>query len=198
MKIIQIDADYFTSRVLLFVFTSHTTFVCLNSPMYSAHYGGGVSRSTPFRLWVLHFHFRGVRFDILSIIITSLSLLRGVCVCVSGSTPFWLSLLHFHYGVCVSGSTPFQLSLFHFYYYGVCPVRHPFDCHYFTFTTVFVGFDILAIIIISLLLWCPSGWAYPFNCHYFPLFLRCPLLPTLLIILSLREWVRIELCWHDG
>jgi hypothetical protein len=117
---------------------------------------------------------------------------------------FLLSLLHFHYGacvrfdtlwiiitsllpkVCVSGSTPSQLSLFHFYYGAACPVRHPFNCHYFTFTMIcvrfntlsiviisfllscsFVGFDMLSIIIISLLLWCPSRFAYPFNCHYY-------------------------------
>jgi hypothetical protein len=77
-----------------------------------------------------------VRFNILSIIITSLSLLLR-CVCVRFDT-----LLIYHYftftTVCMSGSTPFGLSLLHFYY-GVCPVRHPFDYHYFTFTRVCVS-----------------------------------------------------------
>jgi hypothetical protein len=143
--------------------------------------------------------------------------------------------LDYHYftftKVCVSGSTPSQLSLFHFYYGAACPVRHPFNCHYFTFTMVLhVRFDTLLIVIISLLLWFVSG-STPFQLSLFHFYYRVlssgstcfrlslfhfyygvrPGLLTLSIVittgvsalppfrlLSLREWVRIKLCRHDG
>jgi hypothetical protein len=191
MKIIQIDADYFTSwGPSFFLFLHLTAFVCSNSP-----------RTRSLRSWVcpVRHPFGGYQystftsvasgFDILSIIITSLSLLRSVCVCVC---------------VCVrvSGSTPFRLSLLHFHY-GACPVRHPFEYHYFTFTAVCVRFNTLSSIIISLLLRCVSGSTpfrvslfhfyygvcpvrHPFKYHYFTFTTVCVWFDTLSsIIISL-------------
>jgi hypothetical protein len=233
--------------VLLFFCFYISQLLCVRTHLVLVHYGRGCVRfdtllvviSTPlslpwrpglisFRLSLLHFHYYGrcvcvcvcvcaypvrhpfdyhyftftmvrVRFDTLSSIIISLSLR-----CVSGSTPFRVSLFHFYYGVCpvrhpfeyhyftfttvcvrfdtlssiiislllrcVSGSTPFQVSLFHFYY-GVCLVRHPFEYHYFTFTTVCVRFDTLSITIISLLLGCVSG-STPFRLSLFHFYYR--------------------------
>jgi len=196
IKIIQIDADYFTSWVLLFVLTSHsfcvfeltlyslTTVVCPIWHPFDYRYSiftSVVSGSISFRLSLLHFHYYGVcvRFDTLWIIITSLSLLRCVYVRFDTLSIIITSLLVW----CVSGSTPFRLSLFHFYY-GLCRVQHPFDYHYFTFTMVCVGFNTLSIvisslftmvcvgfntlstIIISLLLGCVSG-STPFQLSLF-------------------------------
>lgn len=63
---------------------------------------------------------------------------------MSGSISFRLLLLHFHYNVCPVRH-PFD-----YHYFTItkvlCPVRHPFNCHYFIFTRVFVGFDMLSII----------------------------------------------------
>jgi len=119
-----------------FVFTSHS-FCVFELPLVLVHYGG-LSRSTPFRSWVLHFHFRGgVRFNILSIIITSLSLLLR-CVCVRFDT-LWI----YHYFTstmeCVRFDTLSIIIYFTFTRVCVCPVRHPFDYHYFTITKVCVS-----------------------------------------------------------
>jgi hypothetical protein len=172
VKIIQIDADYFTSHVLLFVFTSHTAFVCSNSPLYSlttvvvcpvrhpfgyeySTFTSVVSGSISFRLSLLHFHYYGVcvcvcvcpvrhPFDYHYFTFTT-----TVCVCVRFDTLsiIIISLLLLW---CVSGSTPFRLSLFHFYY-GVRRVRYPFDYHYFTFTMVSVRFGFTLSIVITFL-----------------------------------------------
>ncbi len=121
-----------------------------------------------------------VRFDTLSIIITSLRLW-----CVSGSARFRLSFISLLLGcVCVRFDT-LSIIIISLLLRCVCPVWHPFNCHYFIFTMVFVGFDMLSIIIISLFTMVSVRFCLltPFNCHYFLFFLRVSGFATLLIII---------------
>ncbi len=144
-----------------FVFTSHS-FCVFELPLVLVHYYGGLSRS----------------FDTLPVM--SNSTFTSV---MSGSISFRLLLLHFHYNVCPVRH-PFD-----YHYFTItkvlCPVRHPFNCHYFIFTRVFVGFDMLSIIIISLFTMVSVRFCLltPFNCHYFLFFLRVSGFATLLIII---------------